>query len=175
MQENSIKATSEKAMSYGTILGAVAILTNIFYLIGLKSPLFSTLFITLFAATPIIAARLAIIYRKRERDNRMTLAEAWFFLMIMFACAALLSSVAQLIYFLFIDGGYFMSIIQEQFDAIINMEGADARLKEQFSTTAEILKSLSPRNMVLQILGTNLLFSPIITFIIAIFVKKSPK
>ena len=173
MQEYSIKATSEKAMSYGTILGAVAILTNIFYLIGLKSALFSTLFLTLFIATPIIAGRLAIIYRKREKENKITLAEAWLFLMIMFVCAAILTALAQLIYFLFIDGGYFMSIILEQFDTIINMEGADAQLKEQFSATAEILKSLTPRNLVLQFFGTNLLFSPVITFIIAIFVRKS--
>lgn len=175
MQEDSIKAMSERAMFYGTILGVVAIFTNIFYLIGLKSSLFSTLFITLFMATPFIAGRLAIIYRKRERENMMTLTEAWLFLMIMFVCAATLSAVAQLIYFLFIDGGYFMSVIQEQFAAIDGIEGIDAAMKEQFATTADILKSLSPRNLVLQIFGTNLLFSPIITFLIAVFVKNKRK
>ena len=73
------------------------------------------------------------------------------------------------------DGGYFMSVIQEQFAAIAGIEGIDAAMKEQFATTAEILKSLSPRNLVLQIFGTNLLFSPIITFLIAVFVKNKRK
>ena len=68
-----------------------------------------------------------------------------------------------------------MSVIQEQFAAIAGIEGIDAAMKEQFATTAEILKSLSPRNLVLQIFGTNLLFSPIITFLIAVFVKNKRK
>lgn len=159
-------------MRSGAQLGGVMILTNIFYLAGLKSSLFSALFLFLFTATPFIAGRFAVIYRKRERGNRIGFTEAWLFLMIMFVCAATLTAVAQLIYFLFIDGGYFMEFLQEQFHTIATMEGVDAALKEQITTAAELLKKLTPRDLVMQFFGTNLMISPIITVLIAIFVCK---
>ena len=54
MEQYSIKELSERAMYYGTILGAVMILTNIFYLAGLNSSIFSTLFLIFFLATPFV-------------------------------------------------------------------------------------------------------------------------
>ena len=173
MEKYSIKELSERAMYYGTILGLVMILTNIFYLIGLKSSIFSTLFLLLFVSTPFIAGRLTVLYRKRERENCIKFAEAWLFLLIMFLCGFILSAVAQLIYFLFIDGGYFINFLLEQFGTITNTEEIDPGLKEQVATTAELLKTLGARDIVLQIFVTNIMFSPIITLLITIFVAKT--
>ena len=175
MEQYSIKELSERAMYYGTILGAVMILTNIFYLAGLNSSIFSTLFLIFFLATPFVAGRLTALYRKRERENSIKFSEAWLFLLIMFMCGFILSALSQLIYFLFIDGGYFMTHILEQFATVADAEEIDPGLKEQITTTAELLKTLGVRDIVLQIFVTNIMFSPIITLLITIFVTRNPQ
>lgn len=159
-------------MKRGTLLGAFMILTNIFYLLGLKTALFSTLFLLCFVGTPLLAGRLAVLYRKKERENRLKFVEAWLFLMIMYACASALTAVAQYTYFVFIDNGYFFEFLQEQFNTFLSLEGMDAAMQEQVATTAELLKKLTARDLVLQILGTGLMFSPIITGLTAIFVQR---
>ena len=57
-------------MLYGTIFGAISIATNIFYLLGLSSQAFSTLFLVFAISSPIIAGYLAADYRKREQGNK---------------------------------------------------------------------------------------------------------
>ncbi len=121
MEEKSIKSLSERAMYYGTIFGGVMIAANIFYLLGLSSSIFSTLFLLLILSSPFIAGRLAINYRKSEQDNQMTFIQAWHFLIIMYLCAALLTAIAQFIYFTFMVNGYFMSTILQLFDTFASL------------------------------------------------------
>ena len=175
MEQENKKSLSERAMLYGTIFGAISIATNIFYLLGLSSQAFSTLFLVFAISSPIIAGYLAADYRKREQGNRMTFAQAWLFLLIMNMCAALLTAVAQFIYFTFLDNGYFMSTILQQFDLLVEADSIDTLLREELAKTAELLRSLSNRDIILQIFSTNIIISPIITFFIAIFVKRNPK
>ena len=171
-EKNNIKTMSERAMYYGTLFGFIMIVTNILYILGLKSPLCSTLFLGHTIASPFIAGRFAKRYRKQELDDSITLSQAWLFLIIMYTCSAILTAVAQFIYFQYIDNGYFMEFILEQFATIINSDDFDTVLKNQFIETAELLKKLSTRDIVLQLFSTNIMFSPIITLIIAIFVRK---
>lgn len=172
MEQYNIRTLSERAMRYGTLLGLATIFTNLFYLLGLKLPFFSTLFLLFLIAIPFFAGRITIIYRKRERENHLRFSEAWLFLLIMFLCAAILSAIAQLIYFQFFDKGFFIEFLLEQFNTLTEMETVDAALQEQLTSTAELLKALKPRDIVMQIFVTNITFAPIITFIIALFVKK---
>lgn len=172
-QEENRRNMSERAMYYGTIFGAIMIFANISYILGLQSSLFSTLFLGLTIASPFIAGRLVIAYRRREQENLMTFSQAWYFLLIMYACAAILTAIAQFIYFSYIDGGYFMETILQQFTLLQETPGIDATLKEQLGSTAELLKGLGTRELVLQFFSTNIVTSPFITIIIAIFVKKN--
>lgn len=173
MEEKSIKSLSERAMYYGTIFGGVMIAANIFYLLGLSSSTFSTLFLLLILSSPFIAGRLAINYRKSEQDNQMTFIQAWHFLIIMYICAALLTAIAQFIYFTFMDNGYFMSTILQQFDTFASMEDIDAALRRELTATADLLRPMGNRDIILQIFFTNIIISPIITFFIAIFVRRN--
>ena len=172
MEQNNAKSLSERAMYYGTIFGGVMILTNIAYIIGLRVEAFSTVFLLLTAASPFIAGRLAATYRKRERNNSMGFVQAWLFLVIMYICAAMLTAIAQYIYFALIDNGFFMQFIQEQFSLVLEAEGLDDAVKDEIRTTAHLLAAMSTRDIILQIFSTNIIISPIITFIIAIFVRK---
>ena len=170
-QQKTIKA-SERAMFYGTLFGLYTIITNIAYITGLRVPFCSTLFLVLFIASPFVAGKLAATFRKREAGNRISYAQAWFFLLTMYLCSAILTAIAQFIYFLLIDNGFFMEFIQEQFAQIASMEGIDEAMKEQFAATATLLKAMSPREIIMQIFSTNIIVSPFITAIIAIFVRK---
>lgn len=175
MEQEKRKSVGERAMFYGTIFGGVMIATNIFYLLGLESQAFSLLFIIFILSSPIIAGKLAAYYRKSEQENQMTFTQAWTFLIIMYMCAAILTAIAQFIYFTFIDNGYFMSTILQQFDTLIAMEQIDATLRNELAKTADLMRSLSNRDIILQIFTTNIIISPIITFFIAIFVRKNVK
>lgn len=172
MEQQNAKSLSERAMYYGTIFGGVMILTNIAYIIGLRVEAFSTIFLLLTAASPFIAGRLAATYRKRERNNSINFVQAWLFLVIMYICAAILTAIAQYIYFALIDNGFFMEFIQEQFSLVLETEGLDDAVKDEIRTTANLLAAMSTRDIILQIFSTNIIISPIITFIIAIFVRK---
>lgn len=173
MEQENKKSLSERAMFYGTIFGGVMIASNIFYLLGLSSQTFSMLFLLLTISSPIIAGRITINYRTKELMNKMNFLQAWQFLMIMYICAAILTAIAQFIYFTFIDDGYFMSTILQQFDTIIKMNEIDSLLREELTKTATLLGSLSSRDIILQIFSTNIVISPIITVFIAIFVHKN--
>lgn len=173
MEQEKEKSIGERAMFYGTIFGGVMIATNIFYLLGLESQVFSLLFIIFILSSPIIAGNLAVGYRKKERDDKMSFTQAWTFLIIMYMCAAILTAIAQFIYFTFLDNGYFMGTVLQQFDTLVHMEQIDAILRNELTKTAELLRSLSNRDIILQIFTTNIIISPIITFFIAIFVRKN--
>lgn len=175
MEQENIRSISERAMFYGTIFGGVMIATNIFYLLGLSSQTFSILFLLLIFSSPIIAGKFALHYRKNEREDSMSFFQAWHFLTIVYICAAILTAIAQFIYFTFVDNGYFMGTILQQFDALTSMEGIDATLREELANTASLLRSLSNRDIILQIFSTNIIISPIITVFIAIFVRKTKK
>ena len=160
-------------MYYGTIFGLIMVFANVSYILGLQSSLFSMLFLGITIASPFIAGRFAATYRRRELDDRITFVQAWFFLMVMYSCAAILTAIAQFIYFKYIDGGYFMQTILQQFDIVQNTDGIDATLKEQIEATASLLKTMGTRDIVLQFFSTNIVITPFITIIIAIFVKRN--
>lgn len=172
MEQENIKSLSERAMFYGTIFGAVMITTNIFYLQGLSSQIFSTLFLIFILSSPVIAGRLAANCRKKEMEDKMSFTQAWQFLLIMYVCAAILTAIAQFVYFTFLDNGYFLSTILQQFDTLIDIPEIDETLRGELTKTADLMRSLSNRDIIMQIFGTNIIISPIITFFIAIFVKK---
>lgn len=172
MEQYGKKGFMERAMFYGTLFGVIMIFTNIFYLLGLKIQFFSTLFLILMVSSPVIAGRMALIFRRRECDNRLPFAGAWSFLMIMYVCSAILTAIAQFVYFRFADNGFFMETILQQFGELLSVEELSSALKEQLQTTSEMLKMLTCRDIILQIFSTNILLSPIITVIIAIFVQK---
>lgn len=173
MEQENRSTLSERAMFYGTIFGGIMIASNIFYLLGLGSQTFSILFLLLTISSPIIAGKLAINYRRNECDNSMSFIQAWLFLMIMYCCAATLSAIAQFIYFTFMDNGYFMGTILQQMNAVAEIEGIDNLLREEIIKTANLLNSMSHRDVILQIFSTNIIISPIITVFIAIFVFRN--
>lgn len=165
---------SQKAMQQGTILGLYWIAIGIIYILGLSNAVLSVLFLAMLAASPFFAAKLTARYRKQECGNTMTFIGAWSFLIIMYVCASLLFAVAQYIYFIFIDGGFFLSFLEEQINILQQIPELDAATIDAFKQIAEAWNQMTTSDIVLQFLSTNMMVTGILTPLTAIFVKRTP-
>lgn len=172
MEQRGRNIFSERAMFYGTIFGIIMIFANIFYAIGLRWPPASHMFLLLLVASPFIAGYITIQFREKECNGHLSFSNAWFFLITMYICSAILTAIAQLIYFTFIDNGFLVETMQQLYTEALQLEGIDPAFAEQLKAMSEMIASLTPRDIVINILTTNILVSPIITIIIALFVKK---
>lgn len=164
---------NREAMYCGTMLGLLWILTSAVYLAGLEDPIFSFIFLALLTASPFYAWHLAVRYRKRECNNNITLSGAWIFLIIMYICASLLSAVAQHIYFIYFDNGYLLGFMHEQLNLLQEQPGVDEATKILLAHTQELLGEITTKDIVMQLLTSNIMLSFVITFITALFVKRN--
>lgn len=175
MQANTPNYNSQKAMQQGTILGLYWIATAAIYILGLSNTMLSALFLMMIIFTPFFAAALVVRYRKQECDNKMTFLTAWSFLIIMYVCASLLFAVAQYIYFIFIDNGFFMTFLQEQISLLQQVPELDPTTVDSLKQVAELWGEMTTSDIVLQFLSSNMMIAGIITPITAIFVKRTTK
>ena len=113
------------AMRCGTALGAVWSIMYLLLFAGATSMLSISLCLTLYIASPFIAARYAAGYRRKECDNAMSYLQAWIFLLYMYICATLLSALVIYIYFSYIDGGAFFMTLQKMLDESMKIAGTD--------------------------------------------------
>ena len=175
MQANTPNYNSQKAMQQGTILGLYWIATAAIYILGLSNAMLSVLFLILITFSPFFAAILVAKYRKQECDNKMTFLTAWSFLIIMYVCASLLFAVAQYIYFMFIDKGFFITFLQEQISLLQQVSELDSMTIDSLKQVGELWGQMTTSDIVLQFLSSNMMIAGIITPITAIFVKRTPK
>lgn len=166
---------TQKAMQQGTIFGLYWIATAAIYLLGLSNASLSVLFLAMITVSPFLAGYLVVRFRKQECDNRMSFLNAWTFLVIMYICASFLFALAQYIYFAFIDGGFFISFMQEQIGALQQMPEVDSATKDALQQIITLWGQMSTADIVLQFLSSNIMIAGILTPITAIFVKRTPK
>lgn len=164
---------NREAMFRGTLLGVFWILMSAIYMMGLNTPILSYLFLVMFVASPFYAGYMAVNYRKRECNNSMTFVKAWLFLIIMYICASLLSAIVQYLYLVYIDNGYLFGVIQEQLDFLLKEPTIDDITKEALKQVSEIWNNTTAKDIVVQILSSNVMLTGIIAPITALFVKKN--
>ena len=134
------------AMYSGTMLGAV---WNIMYLLLFTGTthLFSILIsLSLYFASPFIAAQSAIRYRRKECDNTMSYIQAWIFVLYMYICATLLSTFITYIYFVFFDDGTFIMTLQKMLEESMKIAGTDELLIQQIEQTKNIIEKTTTNN-----------------------------
>lgn len=168
----SRKEFYQGAMSKGTILGIVWSIMYLLLFAGTGNILLLSASMTLFIASPFIAARQATDFRRKECGNAMPYLQAWIFLFYMYICATLLSTLVSYIYFRFIDGGTFFMTIQSMFDETMKIAGSDETLMQQMEQTKAFLDRLTTKEFVWQLMNNNLTNALVMPLIIAFFVKK---
>lgn len=174
-QENS-KGFLQSAMKYGTYLGIFWAVMYVFLFKYLNHPLLSMLCPAMFFGSPVVAAFLAINYRKKECANFITYSQAWSFLFFMYICATILSTLTNYLYFKYLDNGSFIASYSDMISQVMNTPGFDEAMKTQMNSVIEptmnMLSQMSVKEMVMMWLNNSILSSLILPAIIAMFVKK---
>lgn len=174
---NSIdrKLFNNEAMRSGTLLGLLWIASYTVALGNITNPIYALLFSAMNIASPFYAGYLAISFRKKHCDNSLRYIQAWYFLLIEYLCASLLTAMAMFIYLHFIDSAAlsnFMNKILDTLRAEPQIYSAMSGDIEQMST---IYANMSTRDIVLNFATSNLMNGSILAPIIALFVKRNPK
>ena len=92
----------------GTYVGILWIASFACYLGGLSSPMLGLVGGILAVASPFFAAKRLIKFRDDIRDGEISGRRSMLYYALMFFYASLLLSLAQYLYFAFLDGGYLM-------------------------------------------------------------------
>lgn len=172
MEQNFSKSFYQNAMQYGTYLG---IFWAIMYILLFKfptDPLLSTMAMTMLLASPFLACRLAINYRKKECGNNIKYPQAWTFLFCMYICATLFSTMTNYIFFNLIDQGSILMDFNNILSQLISTPGIDETAKTQFENIQDTLSRLTVNDIIWQLLNNNIFNSLTLPPIIALFARK---
>ena len=176
MEQVNSNGFLQSAMKYGTYLGIFWAVMYVFLFKYLNHPFLSMLCPAMFFGSPVVAAFLAINYRKKECWNFMTYSQAWSFLFFMYICATILSTLTNYLYFKYIDNGSFIANYNDMILQVMNTPGLDegmtTQIKSVFEPTMELLSQMSIKEMVMMWLNNNILSTLILPAIIAMFVRK---
>ena len=176
MEQANSNSFLQNAMKYGTYLGIFWAVMYVFLFKYLNHPLLSMLCPALFFGSPVVAALLAINYRKKECGNFMTYSQAWSFLFFMYICATILSTLTNYLYFKYLDNGSFITNYSDMISQVMNTPGLDKGMATQinnlFEPTMNMLSQMGIKEMVLMWLNNNILSSLMLPAILALFVRK---
>ncbi len=163
-------------MHFGTYMGAYWILKFILFPLGLTIPFLLFLFIGLTLGVPFMGYYYARMYRNKICGGEISFVQAWIFTVFMYMFAALLTAMAHFIYFRFIDQGFIINTYTALLDSTLQagIPGMSSYIN-QFKETMEVLRSLSPIDITLQLLSQNVFYGSILAIPTALVVKRKKK
>ena len=169
----SRKEFYQGAMYNGTLLGVAWSIMYLLLFAGTKSSIALSFCVALFFASPFIATKLAINFRRKECDNTMSYLQAWTFTFYMYICATLLSALVTYIFFRFIDGGTFFMTVHGMLDETMKIADTDEQLIQQIEQTKTLLNQITTREFVWQLMNNNLFNATFLPLVLALFIKKT--
>ena len=163
-------------MLSGTYMGIFWILKFILVPTGMTTPLLLFLFLCLTLCTPFLGYYYTKIYRNHACNGSITFLHAWAFNIFMFICASLLTSVAHYVYFEFIDQGYLLGVCESMLqtlkgESIPGMEAYTRQMEQSLNT----LSALTPTDITLQMLASNIYNCTLLSIPIALFAMRRKK
>lgn len=164
------------AMLFGTYMGVFWISKFILFPIGLSVPFLLFLFMGLKLCVPFMGYYYARMYRNHVCGGGISFLHAWIFTVFMYIFAALLAAVAHYIYFRFIDHGYVLNTCETMVDTLAqsNMPGMDSYIAT-YQEALETARLLSPIDITLQMISSNVFWGSILAFPTALFVMRRKK
>lgn len=158
----------------GALVGVMWAVSFCCMVAGFKNPSWSMAAMIIGFASPIYGITRMIKYRRNVLGNKMSYRRALGYAIMMLLYATLIMAGVQLIYFQFLDNGYFI----ESYAAILKspemVEAAtNYGLSEQdIDSTIAVISEMRPVEVVIQFLSSNVLLSVFLSIPMALFAKK---
>ena len=169
------KNFQEAAMRYGTMMGIFWTLKFVLFPLGMQSPLLLMAFFLLTLIVPVVGFFLVRQYRDRECEGVLTFSRAFLFTSFMYLFATLFVTIAHYIYFRYLDNGLIVGTYQEMLTQMNAVATADMKASiEQFQQALDIIASLSPLDISIQLITQNVFYCTLIALPTALLVRKNP-
>ena len=169
------KNFQEAAMRYGTMMGIFWTLKFVLFPLGMQSPLLLMAFCLLTLIVPVVGFFLVRQYRDRECDGVLTFSRAFLFTSFMYLFATLFVTIAHYIYFRYLDNGLIVGTYQDMLTQMSAIATDDMKASiEQFQQALDIIASLSPLDISIQLITQNVFYCTLIALPTALLVRKNP-
>ena len=166
------------AMAAGTLMGVFWIIKFVFFPWGMSFSPMMLVFGALTICVPFLGYRFACQYRDKYANNNGSIGfvHAFTFCLFMYMYASLLTSVAHLIYFQFIDHGFILEKLQEMFESVkaSPLPGMDDYLS-QYQLALDTYAILNPVDITLQLVSQNMFYGLLMALPTALIVKRKKK
>ena len=170
------KSLQEHAMRFGTAMGLFWIFKFIFLPLGFHVSYLQLLFVILTCSVPFVGYKFARIFRDKYCGGEISFTRAYAFILFMYFFAAMLTSVGHFVYFNFIDNGFITDTYLSQLEILkSNVSGEMEASVEQLMETFNIIASLSPIQLTLQLIFQNIFYGSLLALPTALFVMKRKK
>lgn len=166
----------EDAMRYGTIMGIFWTLKFILFPLGMENSLLLMTFFLLTLIVPVVGFFLVRQYRDRECEGTLNFSRAFLFTSFMYMFAALFATIAHYIYFRYLDNGMIVNTYQDMLTQMSTVATDDLKPSlEQFQEALDVIASLSPLEISIQLITQNIFYCTLIALPTALLVMRKQK
>lgn len=166
----------EDAMKYGTIMGIFWTIKFVLFPLGMENPLLLMAFFLLTLIVPVVGFFLVRQYRDRECRGILNFSRAFLFTSFMYMFAALFATIAHYIYFRYMDNGMIVNTYQNMLTQMSAVATDDLKPSlEQFQEALDIIASLSPLEISIQLITQNIFYCTLIALPTALLVMRKQK
>lgn len=158
----------------GALVGVMWAVGFLFTVAGFTNPAWSFAAMIISIASPFYALSRMKKFRRRVLGNSMSFRHALGYAIMMMICATLIFAAVQLVYFQFLDNGYFL----EHYSNILRSPemaetfGNYGLSGQDIESVIVVLSEMRPVEVVIQFLSGNILFSMLLSLPLALFAKK---
>ena len=175
MTENK-STLQEYAMRYGTAMGIFWACKFVLFPLGMSMPLLLIFFFILTLSVPILGYLFVRKYREQQCEGVLNFSKAYIFTIFMYMFASLFVAVIHYLYFRYMDNGMIVNTYQGMIDQMNTVATGDMKESlEQFRTALDIVSSLTPLEITLQLLTQNVFYCSILAIPTGLLVMRNKK
>ena len=175
MTENK-STLQEYAMRYGTAMGIFWACKFVLFPLGMSMPLLLIFFFILTLSIPILGYLFVRKYREQQCEGVLNFSKAYIFTIFMYMFASLFVAVIHYLYFRYMDNGMIVNTYQGMIDQMNAVATGDMKESlEQFRTALDVVSSLTPLEITLQLLTQNVFYCTILAIPTALLVMRNKK